>query len=125
MSRAFFGAFGKRCHVQIWCLRQKMLRTYEGRISRAQSALEQLYQNLCTNTREAGGLPAMKVPSIDPAHKRWYELIAFFCMSLFVASGNAPELFEPIDEALSTVTFLVNLAIEPTPSVVLGSYRGG
>ena len=67
----------------------------------------------------------MKVPSIDPAHKRWYELIAFFCMSLFVASGNAPELFEPIDEALSTVTFLVNLAIEPTPSVVLGYYRGG
>ena len=46
-------------------------------------------------------------------------------MSLFVASGNAPELFEPIDEALSTVTFLVNLAIEPTPSVMLGSYRGG
>jgi hypothetical protein len=36
-------------------------------------------------------------------------------MSLFIASGNAPELFEPIDEALSTVTFLVNLAIEPTP----------
>jgi len=46
-------------------------------------------------------------------------------MSLFIASGNAPELFEPIDEALSTVTFLVNLAIEPAPSVVLGSYRGG
>ena len=46
-------------------------------------------------------------------------------MSLFVASGNAPELFEPIDEALSTVTLLVNLAIEPTPSVVLGSYQGG
>jgi len=33
-----------------------MLRTYEGRISRAQSALEQLYQNFCTNSREAGGL---------------------------------------------------------------------
>src|SRR5260370_23419800 len=57
MSRAFFGAFGKRCHVQIWCLRQKMLGTDEGRIFRAQSALEQLYQTFCTNTREAGGLP--------------------------------------------------------------------
>jgi hypothetical protein len=34
-----------------------MLRTYEGRISRAQSALEQLYQNFGANSREAGGLP--------------------------------------------------------------------
>ena len=56
MSRAFFGAFGKRCHVQICCLRQKMSRNFEGRISRAQSALEQAYQNFCTNSREAGGL---------------------------------------------------------------------
>src|SRR6059058_5166895 len=62
MSRAFFGAFGKRCHVQICCLRQKMSRNFEGRISRAQSALEQAYQNFCTNSREAGGLPLMKAP---------------------------------------------------------------
>ena len=41
-------------------------------------------------------------------------------MLLFLASGNAPELFEPIDEALSTFPFLVNLALESTPSVVLG-----
>jgi site-specific recombinase XerD len=54
-------------------------------------------------------------------YKRWYEFIAFFCMSLFVMSGNAPEFLEPIDEALSTVAFLVSLAIEPTPSVVLSS----
>ena len=40
-------------------------------------------------------------------------------MSLFVASGNAPDLFEPIDEVLSTVVFSVSLAIEPAPSVVL------
>src|SRR5690348_7043690 len=57
MSRAFFGVFGKRCHVQVWCLRQKMSRNDEGRISPSQSALEQLYQNFCTKTREAGGLP--------------------------------------------------------------------
>ena len=58
-------------------------------------------------------------------YERWYGFTAFFCMSLFVASGNAPELLEPIDEALSTVAFLVSLAIEPTPSVVLDSYRAG
>ena len=58
-------------------------------------------------------------------YERRYEFTAFFCMSLFVASGNAPELLEPIDEALSTVAFLVSLAIEPTPSVVLDSYRAG
>src|SRR2546421_11300940 len=57
MSRAFFSAFGKRCHVQIWCLRQKVSPKNEGRISRAQSALEQVYQNFCANSREAGGLP--------------------------------------------------------------------
>ena len=34
-----------------------MLRPDEGRISRAQSALEQAYQNFCANSREAGGLP--------------------------------------------------------------------
>ncbi len=34
-----------------------MSRNDEGRISRAQSAREQLYQNFCTNAREAGGLP--------------------------------------------------------------------
>jgi hypothetical protein len=57
MSRAFFGAFGKRCHAQICCLRQKVLRPDEGRISRAQSALEQDYQNFCISSSEAGGLP--------------------------------------------------------------------
>src|SRR6266704_4732347 len=41
---------------QIWCLRQKMLRPDEGRISRAQNALEQPYQNFCAKTREADGL---------------------------------------------------------------------
>src|SRR5437588_13004657 len=66
MSRAFFGAFGKRCHLQMWCLRQKMLRTYEGRISRAQDALEQLYQNFCANTREAGGLPLITTSFFSP-----------------------------------------------------------
>jgi hypothetical protein len=39
-----------------------MSRPDEGRISHAQSALEQLYQNFCTNTREAGGLPSMQDP---------------------------------------------------------------
>jgi hypothetical protein len=57
MSRAFFGAFGKRCHAQIWYLRQKVSRPDEGRISRTQSALEQDYQNLCISSSEAGGLP--------------------------------------------------------------------
>ena len=57
MSRAFFGAFGKRCHAKIGRLRQKVLRSDEGRISRAQSALEQDYQNFCTSSSEAGGLP--------------------------------------------------------------------
>lgn len=38
-------------------------------------------------------------------YKRWLELIAFFCMSLFVASGNALELLEPIDETLATIAF--------------------
>ncbi len=57
MPRAFFGASGKRCHAHFCGFRQKMSRNDEGRISRAQSALEQLYQNFCTNTREAGGLP--------------------------------------------------------------------
>src|SRR5207302_8832980 len=57
MSRAFFGAFGKRCHMYFCLLWQKMSRNFEGRISRAQSALEQLYQNFCANSREAGGLP--------------------------------------------------------------------
>jgi hypothetical protein len=45
----------KRCHVQIWCLRQKMSRNFEGRISQAQGALEQLYPNFYAKTREAGG----------------------------------------------------------------------
>src|SRR5436309_11704127 len=57
MSRAFFSAFGKRCRVQICCLRQKVSRNDEGRISRVQSALEQDYQNFCTSSSEAGGLP--------------------------------------------------------------------
>jgi len=63
--------------------------------------------------------PPLKPPSIDPAHKRWYEFIAFFCISFFVASGNAAELPEPIDAALSRVAFLASLAIEPAPSIVL------
>src|SRR2546421_3368333 len=57
MSRAYFGAFGKRCHVQTCCFRQKVSRPDEGRISRAPGALEQAYQNFCTNSREAGSLP--------------------------------------------------------------------
>src|SRR5437868_14060586 len=57
MSRAFFGAFGKRCHAKIGRLRQKVSRPDEGRISRAQSALEQDYQNLCISSSGAGGLP--------------------------------------------------------------------
>ncbi len=61
----------------------------------------------------------IKPPSIDPAHKRWYAFITFFCISFFAASGNAVELLESIDEGLSTVAFLVSLAIEPAPSVVL------
>ena len=68
--------------------------------------------------------PPLKPPSIDPAHKRWYVFIAFFCISFFVASSNAAELPEPIDEALSTVAFLVRLAIEPAPSVVLAPNGG-
>src|SRR5438874_2572307 len=66
MSRAFFGAFGKRCHMQIWCLRQKMSRNFEGRISRAQSALEQLYQNFCASSREAGSLPLNTTSFFSP-----------------------------------------------------------
>src|SRR5437660_7365151 len=56
MSRAFFGAFGKKCHVQIWRFRQKMSPKNEGRISPPRSALEQDYQNFCTSSREAGSL---------------------------------------------------------------------
>jgi len=67
----------------------------------------------------------MKAPSIDPAHKRWYEFIAFFCISFFVASGNAAEMLEPIDVTPSTVAFLVSLAIESAPLGCAGSYRGG
>jgi hypothetical protein len=47
----------KRCHAQIWYLRQKVSRPDEGRISRTQSAQEQDYQNLCISSSEAGGLP--------------------------------------------------------------------
>jgi hypothetical protein len=49
--------FVRQCSV-FWRPRQKMLRNDEGRISRCQSALEQLYQNFCTNSSEAGGLLA-------------------------------------------------------------------
>ena len=45
----------------------------EGRISRPQSALEQLYQNFCVNTREAGSLPLKHHQSA--CYKRWYEFI--------------------------------------------------
>jgi hypothetical protein len=38
----------------------------EGRISRPQSALEQLYQNFCAKTREAGGLPQSRRLPFDP-----------------------------------------------------------
>ncbi len=59
----------KRCQAHFWaplakdvtckfgCLRKKVLRSDEGRISQAQSALEQDYQNFCTSSSEAGGLP--------------------------------------------------------------------
>jgi hypothetical protein len=63
---AYVSVSDKRCHVQIWCLRQKMLRTDEGRISRAQSALEQLYQNFGANSREAGGLPLITTSFFSP-----------------------------------------------------------
>ncbi len=75
-TRIFFGShgkagerkylFGPRNHqgrflvrqCSIFCgLRQKMSRNDEGRISRPQGALEQLYQTFRANTREAGGLP--------------------------------------------------------------------
>jgi hypothetical protein len=56
----------------------------------------------------------------DPfCYKRWYEFIALFCISFFVASGKAAGLLEPNGEALSSVAFLVSLKIEPTSSVAL------
>jgi hypothetical protein len=47
-----------------------MLRTDEGRMSPPQSALEQLYQNFCTNTREAGGLPTQRRMTSCPKAER-------------------------------------------------------
>jgi len=42
------------------CLRQKMSTENEGRMFPVQATLEPLYQNFCTNTREAGGLPTRR-----------------------------------------------------------------
>jgi hypothetical protein len=41
----------------VFSLGHKISRTSLGRRLRSQRALEQLYQNFCANTREAGGLP--------------------------------------------------------------------
>jgi len=81
--------------------------------------LLRLYLKPTEKAREAGCLPSMKAPPIDTAHKRWYGFIAFFCISFFAANGNAVELLESIDEGVSTGAFLVRLAIESDPSVVL------
>jgi hypothetical protein len=50
----------RQCSI-FWRFWQKMSRNLEGRISRAQSALEQAYQNFCVNSREAGSLPSHQV----------------------------------------------------------------
>ncbi len=56
----------------ILSLGHKMSRTSLGRRSRPPSALEQLYQNFCTNTREAGGLPLITTSFFSP------KLLLFF-----------------------------------------------
>jgi hypothetical protein len=85
MLRAFFGAFGKRCHMHFCLLRQKMSRNDEGRISRAQSALEQLYQNFCANTREAGGLLLHHTRLILPEYESLSHLVMHALLSYFLS----------------------------------------
>ncbi len=86
MLRAFFDAFGKRCHVHFCGFRQKMLPTDEGRISHPQSALEQLYQNCCTTTREAGGLPTYRgMTSCPKAGRCLMEKLPLFLEQVLLA----------------------------------------
>jgi hypothetical protein len=57
------------------------------------------------------GKPCLSTLHESPLQLRcsqcWAQFIACFCLPFCVARGQAPELFEPIEEALSTGAFLL------------------
>ena len=50
--------------------------------------------------------------------QRWDEFIVFFYHPFFGAGGKVAKLFEPLDEVLSALAFLISLAIKPAPTVL-------
>ena len=64
----------KRCRARFFRLRQNMSRSDEGRISRAQSALEQVYQHFCDNTREAGVYSFITTRMVVDRRITWFSV---------------------------------------------------